>query len=70
MSEAGKLLMKFNTGVNLVGRPHGWNVDNIDASRCKIKLGGRYSPNNIKYIVTILAKVISTCNKITKYEST
>merc|ERR1719209_528387 len=41
VSESGKLLMKFNTGVNLVGRPYGWNVDNIDASRCEIKLGGR-----------------------------
>ena len=40
-SEDDVLLMKFNTGVNLVGKPHSWNVDNIDASRCKIKLGGR-----------------------------
>jgi len=39
--EDGALLMKFTTAVNLVGRPHGWNVDNIDASRCSIKLGGR-----------------------------
>ena len=41
MLEDGKLLMKFNIGVNLAGKPYGWNVDNIDASRCEIKLGGK-----------------------------
>ena len=41
MLEDGKLLMKFNIGVNLAGKPYGWNVDNVDASRCEIKLGGK-----------------------------
>jgi len=71
VSEDGKLLMKFTTGVSLVGRPHGWNVDNIDASRCEIKLGGRLEIGSYCSLIEreLKKQVESYLNKWSRFEA-
>ena len=71
MLEDGKLLMKFNIGVNLAGKPYGWNVDNVDASRCEIKLGGKIRIASYCSIIEreLKKRVESYMNKWTRFEA-
>ena len=40
-TESGHLLLKFDLDLSLAGRPHGWTVDKVDASKCDIRLAGK-----------------------------
>jgi len=56
IEEENQLLMKFNLDLVLKGRPHGWNVDNLDVSDCDIKLGGRIKIGSYCSIIRGLLK--------------
>lgn len=45
-------MLKFNLDFGLVGRPHGWIVNNVDASKCQLKIGG--------------LKIVSYCSLVEK----
>ena len=40
-TEENKLLLKFDLDFDLEGKPFDWNVDNVDVSKCDVKLGNK-----------------------------
>ena len=68
---AGIDVRTYNIGVNLAGKPYGWNVDNVDASRCEIKLGGKIRIASYCSIIEreLKKRVESYMNKWTRFEA-
>jgi len=50
------LLLKFDLAFDLEGKPFDWNVDNVDVSKCDVKLGGKVEIGSYCNFVTGLIK--------------
>ena len=55
-AEEGKLLLKFDLDFDLEGKPFDWNVDNVDVSKCDVKLGNKVKIGSYCNFVTGLIK--------------
>jgi len=55
-TEENNVVMKFDLAFELEGKPFDWNVDNVDVSKCDVKLGGKVEIGSYCNFVTGLIK--------------
>ena len=55
-TEDNNLVMKFDLAFELEGKPFDWNVDNVDVSKCDVKVGNKVKIGSYCSLVTDLIK--------------